>query len=66
MKHFYVYILASKRYGVFYTGVTDNIARRIWEHKEGAAEGFTKKYNVRTLIYYEAHDSALSAIHRES
>jgi putative endonuclease len=48
-KQYYVYILSSKKYGTLYTGITSNLAQRIWQHKEGLAEGFTKKYNVHTL-----------------
>ena len=64
-KDFYVYILASKRNGTLYIGVTSDLIKRIWEHKESLAEGFTKKYNVKKLVYYEQHESADSAIHRE-
>jgi putative endonuclease len=64
-KQFYVYILASKRNGTLYTGVTSNILQRIWQHKHKMVEGFTKKYDVKTLVYYEVHDSAESAITRE-
>ncbi len=54
-KHYYVYILASKNYGTLYTGVTNNLLRRIYQHKEGLVEGFTKKYYVHRLVYYEIH-----------
>ncbi len=60
-----VYIMASKRNGTLYTGVTSDLARRIEEHKEGLTDGFTKKYNVHTLVYYEHHDTMQSAITRE-
>ena len=65
LKDFYIYILASQRNGTLYIGVTSNLIRRIWEHKEGIVEGFTKKYSVKNLVYYEKHDTADSAIHRE-
>ena len=64
-KDFFVYILASKKYGTLYTGVTSNLIKRIDEHKNGLAEGFTKKYNVKTLVYYERHMTAEAAICRE-
>ncbi len=64
-KQFYVYILASKRNGTLYIGVTSNLLQRVWQHKEKLAEGFTKKYGVTRLVYYEHHPSAESAIIRE-
>lgn len=60
-----VYILASRRNGTLYTGVTSNLAKRVWEHKEDLIEGFTKRYGVHTLVWYEPHDSMESAIRRE-
>ena len=65
MKDFYVYILASKPNGTLYIGVTSNLISRIWEHKNKVVEGFTKKYNVSSLVYFEQHFSAESAIHQE-
>jgi putative endonuclease len=65
MKSFWVYILASKPRGTLYVGVTSNLARRVFEHREGAAAGFTKRYGVKLLVYYERHDTMLSAIQRE-
>ena len=65
MKNYYVYILSSKRNGTLYTGVTSDIVKRVYEHKNGLVEGFTKKYNIHNLIWYEAHESAESAINRE-
>ncbi len=62
---FYVYILASKRYGTLYIGMTLNLLKRIWEHKSGEIEGFTKKYKVDQLVWYERHETAESAIKRE-
>jgi len=64
-KLFYVYILASGRNGTLYIGVTSQLAQRIWQHKEGLADGFTKKYGLKTLVWYEQHDTAESAITRE-
>ena len=64
-KRFYVYILASKRNGTLYTGVTSDLPKRVWEHKEDLIEGFTKKYNVKKLVHYEIYDDAESAITRE-
>jgi len=62
---FYVYILASRRNGTLYIGLTDNLARRVWEHQSGAIPGFTKKYGVKMLVWYELHDSRESAFQRE-
>ena len=53
----YVYILASKAYGTLYVGVTSDLAKRIWEHKEHLVAGFTKKHDVRRLVWYECHGS---------
>ena len=64
-KLFCVYILASKRNGTLYIGVTSELAKRIGEHRNKFVEGFTKKYDVDKLVYYEAHDSAEAAIQRE-
>lgn len=64
-KQFAVYILASKRNGTLYVGMTSNLPQRIWQHKNETADGFTKKYGVKQLVYYELHESAESAINRE-
>lgn len=64
-KNFYVYILSSKPRGTLYTGITSNLAKRIYEHKNNLAEGFTKKYAVHTLVWYAPHQTAESAITRE-
>ena len=64
-KKFCVYLLANKRNGTLYIGVTSDLIKRIWQHKEGLADSFTKKYDVKKLVYYEQHDTAESAIHRE-
>ena len=60
-----VYLLASKSNGTLYTGVTSNLIKRIWEHKNNLVEGFTGKYGVHTLVWYEIHDSMESAIQKE-
>ena len=65
MKNYYVYILSSKRNGTLYTGVTSDIIKRVYEHKQNVVEGFTNKYNVHWLVWYEIHDSSDSAINRE-
>ena len=62
---FWVYILASGRGGTLYVDVTNNLIRRIFEHREGLVPGFTKRYGVKMLIYYERHDTAAAAIQRE-
>lgn len=62
---YYVYILARARNSTFYTGVTNDLVRRVWEHKEGVADGFTKKYGIKTLVYYEVHDDVNEAIKKE-
>ena len=64
-KQFVVYILASRRNGTLYVGVTSDLARRIWEHRQGFVDGFTKDYGVAMLVWYEVHDNAESAITRE-
>ena len=64
-KQFYVYILASKPNGTLYTGVTSNLIQRVWHHKHDVIQGFTQKYNVKTLVYYEVHENAESALTRE-
>ncbi len=64
-RQFYVYIMASRRNGTLYVGVTSNLSQRIQWHKDGHIEGFTSKYNVKTLVYFEVHDSVESAITRE-
>ncbi len=60
-----VYILASKRNGTLYIGVTSNLVRRIWEHRNNLVEGFTERYGVHNLVWYELHESMGSAIQRE-
>ena len=65
MKQYYVYILASKRNGTLYIGVTSNLPKRVSEHKSNIVEGFTKKYNVHNLVYYELHNDIYGAITKE-
>ena len=60
-----VYILASKRNGTLYIGVTSDLVKRIWEHKNNLIEGFTKRYGVHHLVWYELYESMESAIERE-
>ena len=62
---FYVYILASKRNGTLYVGMTDDLSRRMLEHQEGVLPGFTKKYGVTILVWFEVHESRESAFARE-
>ena len=64
-RQYYVYIMTNKRNTVLYTGVTNDLKRRVYEHKAKLVEGFTKKYNVDKLIYYEACSDAEGAILRE-
>ena len=64
-KHYYVYILASRWNGTLYVGVTNNLVRRVAEHKARLVEGFTKDYDVTLLVWYEAHESVDQAILRE-
>ncbi len=61
----YVYILASQRNGTLYIGVTSDLAKRVWRHKEGEIKGFTKRYGVHRLVHYEAFDEISDAIARE-
>ncbi len=65
MKRPCVYILASKPYGTIYVGVTSDLAHRMAQHDQGLIDGFTKKYNIKMLVYYEMHDSMDGAILRE-
>ena len=65
MKNYYTYILASKRNGTLYIGVTNDLVRRIYEHKNHLIEGFTSKYDVSRLVYYEITSDVKSALSRE-
>ncbi|MGX1096703.1 GIY-YIG nuclease family protein [Amorphus sp. MBR-141] len=62
---FYVYMLASRRNGTFYVGMTDDLARRIPEHQIGALPGFTRTHRIKSLVWYEVHDSREAAFVRE-
>ena len=62
---YYVYLLSSEKYGTLYTGVTSDLIKRVYEHKESLVDGFTKKYKVHQLVYYETHDDIHEAILRE-
>ncbi len=62
---FYVYILASRRNGTLYVGVTSKLVKRIWEHKNNIVEGFTKRCGVHMLLWYKIHEDMLNAITRE-
>ena len=64
-KTYYVYILASRRNGTLYVGVTSNLVRRIYQHRNDEVDGFSKRYGVHTLVYFEPHTSAEAAITRE-
>jgi putative endonuclease len=65
MKNYYVYILASKRNGTLYVGITSDLLKRVWEHKNKVVDGFTKQYNVTNLVCYECYDNPENAILRE-
>ena len=62
---YYVYILASRRNGTLYIGVTSSLAKRVWEHKTKVVDGFTQKYDVKNLVYFEQFDDVNEAIVRE-
>ena len=65
MKYYYVYILASKKNGTLYIGMTNDLKRRVYEHKHGLIDGFTKKYDVQLLVYYDYTTDVQAAISRE-
>ena len=65
MKQYFVYILASKRNGTLYLGITNNLLKRVHEHKNNLIEGFTKRYSVHDLVYYEVYNDIYDAIARE-
>ena len=65
MSQYYVYILASRRNGTLYVGTTNDLIRRVWEHKNDLVEGFTKEYGVHCLVWYEAAETPTAAIVRE-
>ena len=60
-----VYIMTNRPNGTLYVGVTSDLARRVWEHREGVADGFTKRYGLKRLVYVEPYDDILAAIQRE-
>lgn len=64
-KRGFAYILVSRRNGTLYTGVTSDLVRRVWAHKQDTVEGFTKRDGVHRLVYYEVHDDIQDAIQRE-
>ena len=64
-RQFYVYMMANQKNTVIYTGVTSDLKRRAFEHREGLCEGFTKRYRVRKLVYYEVAENPYAAISRE-
>lgn len=65
MDTYYVYIMASKKDGTLYIGITNNLIRRVHEHKNDLVEGFTKKYGIHNLVYYEQHNDIYTAIDSE-
>jgi putative endonuclease len=64
-RQFYVYILANRPYGTLYVGITNDLVRRIWEHKEKFVEGFSREHGLDRLVWYEVHATAYEAITRE-
>ncbi|MFH0790919.1 MAG: GIY-YIG nuclease family protein [Candidatus Omnitrophota bacterium] len=64
-KFYYVYILASQRNGTLYIGITSDLIKRVWEHKNKFVDGFTKEYNINRLVYYEQYNAPEDAIRRE-
>ena len=65
MKGGFVYILTDRPNGTLYVGVTADLVRRTWEHRQGAVEGFTSRYKLKTLVFFERHDDIAAAIQRE-
>ncbi len=65
MSKYYIYMMSNKKNGVIYTGITNDLKRRISEHKEGLSPGFTRKYHAKSLVYFEDFDSNSQAIERE-
>lgn len=64
-KQFYVYLMANRKLGTLYVGVTSNLIQRVYQHKNGLPDGFTKRYDCKMLVWYEVHSNAESAIMRE-
>lgn len=65
MKFYYTYILANQKNGTLYAGVTSDLISRVWEHKNNCVEGFTKRYTVHKLVFFEMHESIETALLRE-
>jgi putative endonuclease len=65
MKNYYVYIVTNKPHGTLYIGMTNDLVRRIYEHRNSLIDGFTKRYNLKRLVYFEVFDRVEEAIHRE-
>jgi putative endonuclease len=65
-KTYFVCIMAGRRNGTLYIGMTSDLIRRVWEHREGIVEGFAKKYGIKTLVYYEVFEDVYAAMHREN
>lgn len=65
MSEYYIYMVVNKKCGTIYTGVTNNLIRRVYEHKQGLVDGFTKKYRLHRLVYFEKHIDIKEAILRE-
>jgi putative endonuclease len=65
MADYFVYILTNKPRGTLYVGVTNDLARRVYEHREGTVPGFTKRYGLKQLVYFERYDDPINAIQRE-
>jgi len=66
MKIYHVYLMASQRNGTLYCGMTSDLVQRVWRHKEGHFEGFTSKYGVKVLVWFEPHEDVHAAIQRET
>jgi len=65
MKGGWVYIMTNRPNGILYTGVTSGLVKRVWEHREGVVDGFTKDYGLKRLVYFEFHDDIISAIQHQ-
>jgi len=65
MRHFYVYMMSNKPYGTLYVGITNDLVRRVWEHKNDVVEGFTRDHSLKNLVWYEVHEDPMVAISRE-
>ncbi len=64
-RQYYVYLLASHMYGTLYVGITNNLVRRVWEHRHDVVQGFTREHGVHRLVWYEVHEDPYEAITRE-